>query len=245
MSSNSISLDIKSVLGSLVIGLVAVFGLGWISGSAFVALPFPVLSVLSGYILTGMAAGLLSKGETIAEPGISSVLVSIALYFILPGLHLQGFADLTPELMLTMGMNGVLLSFAGAWAGEKFQGTQEGEASEEQVMEWGWVLAGTILGIMVTILMSTLFIVVFGLKTDPQFIGFVIGLLSTGFIIGFRSPGITIKEAALAGFFALVIDLDVLTIALVPPSFDGIMISLVLGTVLAMVGAWIGEKVQG
>lgn len=41
------------------------------------------------------------------------------------------------------------------------------------------------------------------------------------------------------------IDLDVLTIALVPPSFDGIMISLVLGTVLAMVGAWIGEKVQG
>ena len=238
MSSNSISLDIKSVLGALVIGLVSVFGLGWISGSAFVALPFPVLSVLSGYILTGMAAGLLSKGETIAEPGISSVLVSIALYFILPGLHLQGFADLTPELMLTMGMNGVLLSFAGAWAGEKFQGTQEGEASEEQVMEWGWVLAGTIL-------MSTLFIVVFGLKTDPQFIGFVIGLLSTGFIIGFRSPGITIKEAALAGFFALVIDLDVLTIALVPPSFDGIMISLVLGTVLAMVGAWIGEKVQG
>jgi hypothetical protein len=224
MSSNSISLDIKSVLGALVIGLVSVFGLAWISGSAFVALPFPVLSVLSGFILTGMAAGLLSKGETIAEPGISSVLVSIALYFFLPGLHLQGFADLTPELMLTVGMNGVLLSFAGAW---------------------GWVLAGTILGIMVTILMSTLFIVLFGLKTDPQFIGFVIGLLSTGFIIGFRSPGITIKEAALAGFFALVIDLDVLTIALVPPSFDGIMISLVLGTVLAMVGAWIGEKVQG
>lgn len=238
------SLDLKSVAGSLVIGLIAVFGLGWMSGSTFAALPFPVLSLLSGYILSGMVAGLLSKGETISEPVISSVIVSLALYFFLPGLNLQGFAEIHPENILLIGLNGIMLSFAGAWAGEMLQGTME-SASEAQHLEWGWVLAGTILGVMVSILVSTLLIIFLGFVFTPLMIAFVIGLFITGFLIGYRSAGVTIMEAALAGLFTLVINVDILTLALVPPGFDEIMIALILGGMLSMIGAWIGEKVQG
>ena len=238
------SLDLKSVAGSLVIGLIAVFGLGWVSGSTFAALPFPVLSLLSGFILSGMVAGLLSKDETIAEPVISSVIVSLALYYFLPGLNLQGFADIHPEHILLIGLNGIMLSFAGAWAGEMLQGTME-SASEVKHLEWGWVLAGTILGVMVSILVSTLLIIFLGFVFTPLMIAFVIGLFITGFLIGYRSAGVTIMEAALAGLFTLVINVDILTLALVPPGFDEIMIALILGGVLSMIGAWIGEKVQG
>ncbi|MCE2755064.1 MAG: hypothetical protein LW818_03580 [Ignavibacteriae bacterium] len=238
------SLDLKSVAGSLVIGLIAVFGLGWVSGSTFAALPFPVLSLLSGFILSGMVAGLLSKDETIAEPVISSVIVSLALYYFLPGLNLQGFADIHPEHILLIGLNGIMLSFAGAWAGEMLQGTMEGN-SEVKHLEWGWVLAGTILGVMVSILVSTLLIIFLGFVFTPLMIAFVIGLFITGFLIGYRSAGVTIMEAALAGLFTLVINVDILTLALVPPGFDEIMFALILGGVLSMIGAWIGEKVQG
>jgi len=238
------SLDLKSVAGSLIIGLIAVFGLGWMSGTTFAALPFPVLSLLSGFILTGMVAGLLSKGETISEPVISSVIVSIALYFFLPGLNLQGFADIHPEHILLIGLNGIMLSFAGAWAGEMLQGTME-TAEEVKHLEWGWVLAGTILGVMVSILVSTLLIIVLGFEFTPLLIAFVIGLFLTGFLIGYRSAGVTIMEAALAGLFTLVINVDILTLALVPPGFDEIMLALILGGVLSMIGAWVGEKIQG
>jgi hypothetical protein len=45
--------------------------------------------------------------------------------------------------------------------------------------------------------------------------------------------------------FTLVINVDILTLALVPPGFDEIMFALILGGVLSMIGAWVGEKVQG
>lgn len=238
------SLDLKSVAGSLIIGLVAVFGLGYMSGSEFNALPFPVLSLMAGFILSGMVAGLLSKGETISEPVISSVIVSIALYFVLPTLNLQGFAGILPENILLIGLNGIMLSFAGAWAGEMLQGTME-SSTEAGHLEWGWVLAGTILGTMVSILVSTLLIIFLGFDFLPLMIAFIIGLFVTGFLIGYRSAGVTILEAALAGLFALVIDVDILTLALVPPSFDQIMIALIIGGAVSMIGAWVGEKIQG
>jgi hypothetical protein len=239
-------LDIQSIGASLIIGLIAVFGLGWISASKFLTLPFPVLSLLAGYMIAGFTAGILSEDETIAEPAIAAGIVSILLYFILPSLQLPAFKELPAELLLLICLNGVLLAFAGAWAGEKIQGTQEEQnTAGKNSLEWGWVLCGIIVGVMITLLVAAVMVMIFGFKLMPQAAGFIAGVFFTGFIIGWRSPGITIREAAMAGFFTLIVNIDIVTMALIPPDMNGLLIALAAGAVLAMAGGWAGEKLQG
>ena len=75
------SVAISSVAGSLITVLMA-----YASGTSFAALPFPIMAVLAGFLITGILEGLVSKDVNLLEPTISAFVVSIVLYFALPAM---------------------------------------------------------------------------------------------------------------------------------------------------------------
>jgi hypothetical protein len=144
-------------------------------------------------------------------------------------------------------MLGVGFSWVGGWAGEKLQG-DDSSATEVLVQKflWKWVVVGVIVGfalnILFVFLLSTLFLV-YLLKF--AFIGFIISFVLTGFVVGYKSPGITLKEPAVAGILAVILDWVFLKFFIsftVPPMY--LTIGLVMGFMISLFGAWLGEKYQ-
>jgi hypothetical protein len=142
---------------------------------------------------------------------------------------------------------GVGFSWVGGWAGEKLQG-DESSAAEASIkkFQWKWVIVGVIIGfalnVLLVFLLSTIFLAHI---MKSALVGFIISFVVTGFIVGFRSPGETLKEPALAGLFAVILDWIFLVLIInlsVPTNY--LIIGLVLGFLLALFGAWLGEKYQ-
>lgn len=203
-----------------------------------------MIALLCGFVITGIVEGILSKGVTILEPAIGAVLVGVVLFIVLPMMNVQGFRDLTSAILLVALMNGVVLSALGGWVGEKLQGTLDDDIPDEHPMDWGWVLCGAALGTTITMLVSSSLIVVLGYHLFNQFIAFFSGLFIAGFLIGLRSPGLAIKEAGFAGFLAVVLNVDIISIALGMLPIETILSGIVLGIFFTLIGSWVGEKIQ-
>ncbi|PSQ96811.1 MAG: hypothetical protein BRD55_05935 [Bacteroidetes bacterium SW_9_63_38] len=256
--------DPKAILGSFVVGVVFVVLLTWMNGNAFAAPTFPLLAMTSGFILAGVSYGYLSEGETVLEPMLSAVLVAIVSYLIITALNLQCFAGLMDEgtytyMMVISFMNGVILTFAGAWAGEKLERTYAG--SEAAAMEWGWIVAGVILGFAVSLFLANFVVWLFGLfagayaALQPNnawvmlFVVFL-GLQATGYVCAFRSPGDTSYEAAVSGFITLVLLIDVFVFTLAGVAGDPVLsylrivLVLFVGLLASLVGGYVGERMQ-
>ncbi len=232
------SIAISSIAGSLLTLLMA-----YASGSSFAALPFPIMAVLAGFLITGILEGLVSRDVNLLEPTISAIVVSVVLYFALPALQLRGFQDMTTTLLVVILMNGIVLAALGAWAGEKLHGTIEYGVREEPV-EWGWALCGIILGVTATMFTSSTLVIFLGFKLMEHFVAYLIGLALTGFIIGLRSRGIIFEEAGIAGFTTVVINVDIVCIALGMLELPIILSGLAIGIVTTYLGGWIGERVH-
>ena len=67
----------------------------------------------------------------------------------------------------------------------------------------------------------------------------LLGLLIGGFIAGYRSPGVTLREPALGAALVAV----VFAYGTAPP--EGLLIGGLVACGLAYLGAWLGEKLQG
>jgi uncharacterized membrane protein YwaF len=66
-----------------------------------------------------------------------------------------------------------------------------------------------------------------------------------GFIIGYKSPGITLREPAVAGILAVILDwvfLRFIVSLRVPAMY--LVVGLILGFMMSFFGAWLGEKYQ-
>jgi len=253
--------DPKAIVGSFVTGVVFVVLFTWMNGNAFGASTFPLLAMTSGFILAGVTYGYLSEGETVMEPALAAVLVALASYFIISGLELQAFDGLVKEgtytyMMVISYMNGLVLTFAGAWAGEKLERTYAG--SGRPAMEWGWIVAGAILGFAVSLFLANLVIWLFGLFATPSaalepsnawvmlFVVFL-GLQATGYVCAFRSPGDTSYEAAISGIITLILLVDVFVFALSGQailSYLRITLVLFVGLLASLVGGYVGERMQ-
>lgn len=110
---------------------------------------------------------------------------------------------------------------------------------------WGWV------GWSVLIIMGTTTIVSFtigflyaltGGRNIPPPLAFVagaLGLLLGGMITGYKSPGVTIKEPAVAAAIVTVF------FVLMNKDYSSLVLGWVMPFGLAYLGAWIGEKIQG
>ena len=257
--------DPKAILGSFVIGVVFVVLFTALTGNIFGRPTFPLLAMTSGFILAGVGYGYLSEGETVMEPALAAILVSVVAYFVIEALNFKAFGGLVENGSFTYSMiiaflNGLVLTFAGAWAGETLQRTYAG--SSESILDWGWIMAGTILGFAVSLFLTNFVIWVYGALAEGPgaayaalepsnvwvmlFVVFL-GLEATGYLCAFRSPGDTSYEAAIAGLITLVLLIDVFVFVLGGQSiltYGRMILVLVIGLLASLVGGYIGERVQ-
>ncbi|MCS6808805.1 MAG: hypothetical protein RML40_09025 [Bacteroidota bacterium] len=237
-------IDVQSALISAFVGSVLTLFLAYISGSSFSALPFPIIAILSGFVVTGIVEGLLSRGVTILEPAIGAILVSIVLFIVLPLMNIRGFQDLNYTILTIMLINGIILSALGGWVGEKLQGTLDEDNSDSSPIDWGWVLCGAALATTITMLCASSLVVILGYHLSNHFIAFFLGLFVAGLIIGLRSPGIAITEAGMAGFIAVVINIDIVSLVLGMLDVVTVVGGIVLGILTTFFGGWVGETLQ-
>jgi hypothetical protein len=266
--------DPRAILGSFVIGVTFVVLLTWMNGNAIKAPAFPLLAMTSGFVLAGVSYGYLSEGETVLEPALATILVSVAAYFIITYLDLRAFEQLVSDgdytyNMVISFMNGLVLTFAGAWAGEKLQRTYAGSGAP--ALEWGWIMAGIILGFAVSLFLANLVIWLFSIFADPVrsqegelvlaaayaallpqnawvmlFVVFL-GLQATGYVCAFRSPGDTSYEAAVAGLITLILLIDVFVFVLGGGEILGYLrmfLVIFVGLLASLVGGYVGERMQ-
>lgn len=253
--------DPRAIIGSFVIGVVFVVLFTWMNGNALGAPTFPMLAMVSGFILAGAAYGYLSEGETVLEPALAAVLVAIAAYFIIDALGLEAFDNLVSDgrftyTMILSFLNGLMLTFGGAWAGETLQRTYAG--SGESALAWNWIMTGTILGFALSLFLVNVVIWLFGLFAGPyaalqgggawvMLLVVFLGLEGTGYVCAFRSPGDTSYEAAVAGLITLVLLIDVFVLGLGGEeilTYGRIVLVLIVGIIASLVGGYLGERRQ-
>jgi hypothetical protein len=237
-------IDFQSALISAFVGSVITLFLAYVSASSFSALPFPIIAMLTGFVITGIVEGILSKGVTILEPAVGAVLVGIVLFVIVPILPAEGFRDVNSGVLVVVVLNGIILSALGGWVGEKLEGTLDNGFAEESPIDWGWVMCGSALGTTITMLFASSLVTVLGYHLTNHIVAFFGGLFIAGFIIGLRSPGVAIKEAGVAGFIAVVINMDIICVALGMIHVWMILSGVVLGILFTLLGSWVGERVQ-
>lgn len=217
-------------------------------GDQFATALFPTTALLAAFIISGFFVGYFSNGITFLEPGLGSIITAVILYFFIPVLNLKGFRGMWNSDWILIFMNAVLLTFAGAWLGEKFENTSlKTEQLLSKSFDWSWMIAGTMMGITSSIIIILIFDLLIGHNPDSFLVPFVLALFITGLIIGWKSPGYTAIEAGIAGFLTLTVLFNILRLTLRTESPVGvwtIIVGLLVGFLEAYFGAAIGEKIQ-
>jgi hypothetical protein len=116
-------------------------------------------------------------------------------------------------------------------------------------IEWFWVIAGSVVGLLLIGLLVFMSSVKFHNPAIPYLIG-GLAYIITGMILGHYSPGHTVKEAAIAGLLIPVVGLIMIKLHLVQTHIENLTIiqtiALVVGgMVLTELGGWIGEELEG
>jgi len=229
-----------------IVGVVLATFLFQIMSDMFHTFYIPLFIGLLSFVIMGIVIGYKSPGYTIKEPAIGGV---FAMIITLGILHFVFDYNPPEGQMIAAPFLGFLLALLGGWVGEELQGSQQRAATGESVagLEWAWVIAGTV----VAFILNNIF--VYGLFYLLRFgvLGILISLgisfIVAGIIVGYKSPGVTIKEAALAGVLSVVLNflfiyygLGAITIL----DSEIIAIGLIGGFILSFVGGWIGEEMQ-
>ncbi len=110
---------------------------------------------------------------------------------------------------------------------------------------WAWVVVGIVLG---TLLIATLVTVVRNEPPRPD-VAVLIGILTfalMGILVGFHSPGLTIREPGVSGLALALLSLVAFRGLFGMELSPGWSVAiLVLGPLLALGGGWVGEMLQG
>lgn len=227
-----------------VIGVVLTTFLFQIMSDTFNSFYIPLFIGLLSFVIMGIIIGYKSPGYTLKEPaiaGVFAVIITIAV------LHYV-FDYSPPEgQMIAAPFIAFLLALLGGWVGEELQGSQERAAENKTIggLEWAWVITGTVIGFI----LNNIF--VYGLFALLRFgvAGILISLgasfIVAGIIVGYKSPGVTIKEAALAGVFGVIINFAFIYYGFgAMLDMQYILVGLGSGFILSFVGGWIGEEMQ-
>jgi hypothetical protein len=242
---NEPKLQWKWVIMSMIVGLIIVGSSYFIVARIFHSGQVQALVMLVGFIVTGAIIGYYSPGITINEASIGGALVMLVMLFLRyitkAEIH---FSEAINLLLLILGVG---FSWVGGWAGEKLQGdaTSEAEAKNQKFL-WKWVIVGVIVGFalngLLVFLLSTFFL---GHVLKFAFVGFIVSFVITGFVVGFKSPGVTLKEPALAGLLAVLLDWVYLKFIIsLPVPTMYLVVGLIMGFMISLFGAWLGEKYQ-
>jgi hypothetical protein len=238
----------KWVIISVVVGLVLVGASYLIVAPMFHSGEVQVLIMLGGFIVTGAIIGYFSPGITINEATLGGALVMVVMLILLAITNVEiHFSKAINLLLLILGVG---FSWVGGWAGEKLQG-DESSAEEKNIKKflWKWVLVGTVIGFA----LNVLFVFLLSRFFPPHIFkfataGFIISFVLTGIIVGVKSPGVTLREPAIAGLLVVILDWIFLRLVLtlsaqtLPTIY--LIVGLMMGFLFSLFGAWIGELYQ-
>jgi hypothetical protein len=238
----------KWVIVGVIVGLVVVGISYFLVAPTFKSAPIQALVMLSGFIITGAVVGFFSPGVTIREATVAGALVIVLMIGMLLILGEQLVQDQTKNFLGLL--LGIAMSWVGAWVGEKLQGSQGHDEHETKRMGftdliWKWVIVGVVLGFALNVVLVFVLAPIFNINLNIAFALFVVSFVITGFVVGLKSPGVTLKEPAIAGVLAVVLDWFFLEYGIelaVPGGY--LAFGLILGFLLTLFGAWLGERYQ-
>ncbi|MDD8018636.1 MAG: hypothetical protein PHP42_09710 [Bacteroidota bacterium] len=204
----------------------------------------PRIISLLGFIVMGIVIGYKSPGYTITEPalgGFLTILITIPIFS-----SALNYNPGTTEKVLAP-VFGFLFALLGGWVGEELDHSEKGhDRFTWGSLEWGWIIAGTVMAFVLNNFFVFGFFALLRFGTGGILFSLAISFVLAGVIVGYKSPGVTIKEAAIAGVFSVVLNFLLLYIgfegAILP--LDYMIGILVGGFVLSLLGGWLGEKLQ-
>jgi hypothetical protein len=229
-----------SVLGIL-LSAIAYFGV--VSDFNSAAIQF--LSLAIAYIFAGLFSGYVSDGLIFKEIGIAGAIVTVATLFFI--LAFPGRIELSQTTLLVGIIGSIILTYTGAWAGENMQQESTKLKSEISTTEfrWNWVLVGFVLGFGLNVLFSVILAPIYTKDLTISFYMFLLSTFLTGGITAWYSPRITLKEPALAGILAVLVEWILIEFVLeIKISAQTLVIGLIIGFFLTLSGAFIGRKLQ-
>ncbi len=247
-TSSKGTFDWKWLITGIVAGTALCLSLHLMISQTFHIPIIPTFMSLLGFVLMGIIVGYKSEGYTIKEPAIGGFVTLLLVGNILAFGFNYNFTTLEKFLAPVIGL---ILGLIGGWVGEQIQITpeellQELEADKKGGLQWGWILAGTVIAFI-----FNAFFVIGGFALLKFGVGGIIlslgvSFLLAGLLVGYFSPGVTIMEAGVAGALSVVLN------AIFLYSFSLMMIEesvyiieeLAAGFVLSLIGGWIGEKLQ-
>lgn len=239
-------LEWKWVIVGVIVG-VAIAGASFLVViPTFHSTPIQALVLLAGFVVTGAIVGYASPGVTIKEASVAGGMVALIMIVLLYATGAALGQDMLRNLLLlALGFG---LSWIGAWVGEKLQGSEGHDEEAKRLftdVQAKWVTVGVILGFALNVLGVFLITPIFNVSLNAAFAAFLISLTVTGFIVAYKSPGVTLKEPAIAGFLAVLLDWSFLEFMLELHVSGGYLaFGLILGFCLNLFGAWLGEKYQ-
>ncbi|MGA9406321.1 MAG: hypothetical protein WBW71_04230 [Bacteroidota bacterium] len=236
----------KWVIIGVVVGVVIIGGSFFIVAPTFHSTAIQSLVLLIGFVVTGAVVGYFSPGVTIKEAFFAGLILMFifALVFSVTPLGVGQSKELIYLLLIFSG----ILAQAGAWMGEKLQGSfekKDGTAKDDVGFQWKWVFAGLALGLALNVMFVFLLAPLFNIDLNLIHIAFSVSFILLGFIIGYKSPGVTIKEPAVAGAIAVIGDWLFIQYGIqLPVPVGYIAFGVVEGFLLTLFGAWLGERYQ-
>ncbi len=243
-SKESIGLQWKWIGIGTVVGVVLTTVLFQIMSDTFNSFYIPLFIGLLSYVIMGIIIGYKSPGYTLKEPaigGLFAVIITMAI------LHYVFDYNPPEGQMIAAPFLAFFLALLGGWVGEELQGSQQRAAESKTIagLEWAWVITGTVIGFI----LNNIF--VYGLFALLRFgvAGILISLgasfIIAGIIVGYKSPGVTIKEAALAGVLGVILNFLFIYFGFgAMLDMQYLIIGLAGGFILSFVGGWIGEEMQ-
>jgi hypothetical protein len=210
--------------------------------STFHSLEIQVLVTTAGFVLIGAIVGYFSPGVTIREAMIAGLITMLVMGGIIIAIDAEIGHDKT--MMGLLLLFSCVFSLVGGWIGEKLQGTLE-ENETPSAFQYKWVIVGTVLGFVLNVLFVFLLPKLYNLNLQIMSFVFAFSFVVTGFVVGYKSPGVTIKEPAVAGAIAIVIEYVFIQFLLgLDVSLAILLIGLAEGFLLTFFGAWLGERYQ-
>lgn len=247
-TTQSKGMEWKWIFFGVVIGTLLCIILHQMIAQTFHIPLIPTFMSLLGFVVMGIIIGYKSEGYTLKEPALGGI---VTIFLVGLGLSYGFNYDFTLIEKILAPIVGLILGLVGGWVGEQIQVTPEEAAKELEeekigVTQWGWVIAGTV----VAFILSAFFVIGgFALLKFGE-LGILLALgtsfLIAGLIVGYFSPGVTIKEAAYAGALSVVLNAGFLLSfgLLLLNELSYVAVGLVGGFILSLVGGWLGEKMQ-
>jgi uncharacterized membrane protein YsdA (DUF1294 family) len=247
--SKVFNLQWKWIIIGLFFGLVLTIISIDLTASSYPGTIIPSFIVSVGFLIMGILVGYFSPGVTIKEASISGILMIVLLIILA---SILGQLNVIPLYYIIIAfIVGFLFSLLGGWIGEVLQGDKS--KSKIAGLEWQWIIVGVVLGFIVS---NFLFLVLSPKFTERIIIySLGIGFILTGIVVGLKSPGVTIIEAAIAGAITAILDylfliylstqnIPIYAFSELKMSFTPILLVFIIGLILALLGGWIGEMIQ-